>query len=71
MNVYGVDMEELEEGTMAVEILAVVKALDHDGNMVFEIKTSEGLTDIESLGMLRAATMIQEDQVRSQWEGEE
>lgn len=44
--------------------LVVMKGMDHEGDVVFTVTNTEGLTSVDALGMARFAVLHCEDLVR-------
>jgi len=48
---FGVEIGDLPEGSLAIAFVVMVKALDPDGDLVLYERKSDGLTTWEALGM--------------------
>jgi hypothetical protein len=62
------DLLPLPEGSNALEACVIIKFLDSDGDVTHAIRYSENLSAVESLGMLTAAKIQLENQLRHFWE---
>lgn len=71
MDVSGVAVQEMPEGWTVLEVVAVVKALDQDGDVGYVVRASESLGSVEASGMLRAAMRQQDQCVDQAWRDED
>lgn len=58
MNVLGMEMPDLPEGSTALECVVLVKFIDEDGDLCYATRASEGMGLIERIGMLRCASVV-------------
>lgn len=66
MTIFGLEpTSPWPEGWTPLEGVAVVKALDKAGQVGLVLATTAGLSEWESVGMLRAATNTHEDDLRT------
>lgn len=56
---------------VAIEQIAVLKCIDEDGETALIIRSSDGLTTWEALGMLEAAASQQRVRLSDCWEEED
>lgn len=66
INVSNIKLQDLPEGYMPLETVAVIKCLDANGSPTLAIRMSKGLMPWEAIGMLvtasdQARTEIQEE----------
>lgn len=67
--VFGVEVDDLPDGGIPVEVVAIVKLLDEDGDTRVCLRSSDGFgsNSPELLGHLRAAVIETEEQIRQRW----
>lgn len=58
--VLGVPLESLPEGCQPVDIIAIVRALDENGDPCVYFRQSEGLAPWERMGLLNSALHMAE-----------
>lgn len=66
-NVAGIPLDWRDEGgdnVFPLAALVIFKAVDKDGEEVHAIVPTEGLTEVDALGMAHYAVLYAEDQVR-------
>lgn len=63
---FGVEVDAMYDGYVALEVIALVKVLDAEGEERWVTRTSEGISDPERYGILTfEAKRIEDYQVRS------
>lgn len=63
--VYGLDLGPLGDGYIPLEAIAIVKALDGDGDPTLVIRHARNLNDWERVGMLSTALDVAKEQTAS------
>lgn len=66
--VFGCEVAELPKDSIPLAALVLVKYLDEDGDTSWAIRSSKDMSDMEAIGLLRAALMTQERDVLNMWE---
>lgn len=63
---FGIEVDAMYDGYVALEVIALVKVLDAEGDERWVTRTSDGVSDAERFGILTfEAQRIQDYQVRS------
>lgn len=52
---FNIKVPDLPDGYTPLEVVAIVKSLDEEGDPVITIRTSDGIMEWEAVGMLIAA----------------
>lgn len=68
MNLLGVDLLDLPDGYTAVEVASVVKCLNDEGDPVYVVRASDGVSSVEAMGMFDAGRAVMLRDVESSWE---
>lgn len=64
--IFGVDVDAMYDGYVALEVIALVKVIDQDGDERWITRTSAGISDPERYGILTfEAKRIEDYQVRN------
>lgn len=61
----GLSLLPLGEGVVALDAVVLVKAIDADGVVGWFTRYTADVTSVECLGALHAATLLEEDHLRS------
>lgn len=64
------ELEPLEEGHVAVAVVAVVQAITPEGYTTYYVRGTHGLDDMTSIGMLDSALQTQRNDIQRRWEGD-
>ena len=56
-DIFGITIRDPPTGWACLEALVLGKAINTEGRVVMFIRTTEGMSNVESLGMLTAATL--------------
>jgi len=59
------DTGEMPEGWIPVDAVAVIKALDEEGQQMYLIRSTSTLSDMEMVGMLTTAKDLQVAEINS------
>lgn len=66
--IFGMELkDDLDERDTPIDAVVVVKYISDGGDISWLATTTETLTDLEALGMLRAAQIVQEEQIKENW----
>lgn len=57
------ELDSPPEGWVVLDVVAVMKGLDADGQVTYWSEASEGLQQVEAVGMLRSALLAHEAEV--------
>lgn len=71
MDVMGVEVGDISEGFTPTEVILLVKGLESDGVVRVYRRTSSGLSQWESLGMLNMMLLQAQQECLDSWEGED
>lgn len=67
MDLASVETQDLPDDWTPIEVVAAFKCFDPDGDTCYVVRTSDGLSSMEAVGMLRAAARQQEDAIAERW----
>jgi hypothetical protein len=51
MNIYGVEMPEMDDKFIPLDMIIVIKGMTEEGNIIYREMASPGLAPMERLGM--------------------
>jgi len=66
--IYGLEADAIGERVTPIEAVAIIKALDENGDPVTFLRITSGLGMLECFGMLAIAAKTQERQILEGWE---
>lgn len=70
--IFGMNVQDgLPDKATPIDGIAIVKYLDEEGVVSWLISSTEGLSDMEALGLLTAAQELQKAEIAANWGGEE
>lgn len=68
---YGLEIAPLDEATIPLEVIALVKGLDVDGDPCITVRFTEGLNAWDRVGILTIALDRAREDACSAWVGDE
>jgi hypothetical protein len=66
--IYGLDAEDLPEGSMAIDGFALVKIMNSDNKMAWSMRRTEGIDDYELATLLRVEARRIEEGIMGDFE---